>query len=74
MNDHLSRSEIGKDAIQSTVEAAANTVGQVAVIVTKAVQDIAGAVGGMATELYEIRDAARKASSEHADADSPELD
>ena len=74
MNDHLSKSEIGKDAIQSTVEAAASTVGQVAVIVTKAVQDIAGAVGGMATELYEIRDAARKASSEHADVDPPELD
>ncbi|GAB2766724.1 hypothetical protein GCM10027020_19300 [Nocardioides salsibiostraticola] len=74
MSDHLSKSEIGKDAIQSTVEAAATTVGQVAVIVTKAVQEIAGAVGGLATEFYEIRDAARKASDEHGDGDSPELD
>lgn len=74
MSDHLSKSEIGKDAIQSTVEAAATTVGQVAVIVTKAVQDIAGAVGGLATEFYEIRDAARKATDEHGETDSAELD
>ena len=67
MSDHLSKSEIGKDAIQSTVEAAATTVGQVAVIVTKAVQDIAGAVGGLATEFYEIREAARKATDEHGE-------
>lgn len=74
MSDHLSKSEIGKDAVQSTVEAAASTVGQVAVIVTKAVQDIAGAVGGLATEVYEIRDAARKASQEHGDDESPAVE
>ena len=65
MSDNLSRSEIGKDAVQSTVEAAASTVGDVAKIITKAVQDVAGAVGGFATEVYEIRDAAKKASDEH---------
>ncbi len=64
MSDHLSKSEIGKDAIQTTVEAAATTVGQVGVIITQAVRDIAGAVGGLATEVYEIRDAARKAAQE----------
>jgi phage-related protein len=64
--DHFSKAEIGKDAAQSTVEAAAETVGQVAKIITKAVQDVAGAVGGFATEIYEIRDAAKKASDEHA--------
>ena len=68
MSDNLSKSEIGKDAVQSTVEAAADTVGQVAKIITKAVQDVAGAVGGFATEIYEIRDAAMKASDEHAGA------
>lgn len=67
MGDHLSKGEIGKDAVQSTVEAAADTVGQVAKILTKAVQDVAGAVGGFATEVYEIRDAAKKAAEEHAD-------
>jgi hypothetical protein len=65
MPDHLSRSEIGKDAVQSTVEAAASTVGDVAKIITKAVQDVAGAIGGFASEVYEIRDASRKAAEEH---------
>ena len=67
MSDHLSRSEIGKDAVQSTVEAAASTVGEVAKIVTKAVQDVAGAIGGFATEVYEIRDASRRAVDEHGE-------
>ena len=62
MKDHLSRGEIRKDAVQDTVEAAAATVGQVATIVTGAVRDIASAVGGFATELFEIRDSARRAS------------
>ena len=68
--DHFSKTEIGKDAVQSTVEAAADTVGQVAKIITKAVQDVAGVVGGFATEVYEIRDAAKKATEEHADPDA----
>ena len=67
MSDHLSKSEIGKDAVQSTVEAAASTVGDVAKIITKAVQDVAGAVGGFASEVYEIRDASRKAADEHGE-------
>ena len=67
-SDHFSKAEIGKDAVQSTVEAAASTVGDVAKIITKAVQDVAGAVGGFASEVYEIRDASRKAAVEHADA------
>ena len=67
MSDHLSKTEIGKDAVQSTVQAAAGTVGDVARIITQAVQDVAGAVGGFATEVYEIRDAASKAAAEHAE-------
>ncbi|MCB0894160.1 MAG: hypothetical protein H6529_04295 [Nocardioides sp.] len=65
MKDHLSRAEIRKDAAQGTVEAAAGMVGQVATIITGAVRDVAGAVGGFATELFEIRDAARRAAAEH---------
>jgi hypothetical protein len=65
--DHFSRAEIGKDAVQSTVEAAAHTVGQIATIITRAVQDIAGAVGSFATEVYEIQDASRKAAAENAE-------
>ena len=65
MSDHLSKSEIRKDAVQGTVEAAASTVGQVTTILTGAVRDVAVALGGFATEVFEIRDSARKASREH---------
>ena len=67
MKDHLSRAEIRKDAVQGAVEAAATTVGEVTSIVTTAVKQIAGAVGGLATEVFEIRDAARKASGDQDD-------
>ena len=65
MKDRLSRGEIRKDAVQSTVEAAAGTLGQVATILTGAVRDMASAVGGFATEVFEIRDSARRAREEH---------
>ena len=67
MKDHLSKGEIRKDAVQDAVQAAATTVGQVTAIVTGAVRDVAGALGGFATELFEIRDSARRASSDHDD-------
>jgi hypothetical protein len=65
MKDRLSRAEIRKDAVQDTVEAAAGMVGQVATIITGAVRDVAAAVGGFATEVFEIRDSARRAAAEH---------
>lgn len=65
----LSDAEIGKDAIQSTVEAAATAVGEVATILTGAVRDLATAIGGFATELFEIREATRKAHDADADAE-----
>ncbi len=61
--ERLSRAEIGKDAAQSAVEAAATTVGEVATIITGAVKGVAGALGGLATEVFEIREAARRAAS-----------
>ena len=67
MRDHLSKAEIRKDAVQGAVEAAATTVGEVATILTTAVKDIARSVGGLATEVFEIRDSARKASDENRD-------
>jgi len=63
--DHLSKAEIRKDSLQSAVEAATGTVAEVTTIVTTAVRQVAGAVGGLATELFEIRDSARKAAAEH---------
>lgn len=64
MNERLSKAEIRKDAVQNTVEAAAGAVGQVATIITAAVKDVAGTVGGLATELFEIRDSARRAAAD----------
>jgi hypothetical protein len=71
MKERLSKAEIRKDALQDAVEAAAGTVGQVATIVTAAVKDVAGTVGGFATELFEIRDAARRAAEDHEDDVAP---
>ena len=65
MDDHLSKSEITKDAVQSGVEAAATAVGSVTTIITGAVRDVAKAVGGLGTELFEIRDSVRRARAEH---------
>ena len=65
MADQLSRTEITKDAVQHTVEAGAETVASVAMIVTGAVRDITHALGGFATEGFEIRDAARRARAEN---------
>lgn len=67
MGDHLSKAEIRKDALQDAVSAGATAVGRVTSIVTGAVHDVAGALGGLATELFEIRDSTRRASSDHDD-------
>jgi hypothetical protein len=63
-DDRLSGAEIGKDAVQSTIEAATGTVGEVATIVTRAVRDVVTAIGGLATEVFEIREASRKAADD----------
>ena len=54
--DRLSRAEIRKDAVQETFTAATHTVGTVTTIITGAVGDIGRAIGGFATELFEIRE------------------
>ncbi len=63
--DELTKTEIGKDAIQSTAEAAAIAVGEVTTIITSAVKEVATAIGGFATEVFEIREASRKAAAKH---------
>ncbi|MCW2787272.1 MAG: hypothetical protein JWP74_3789 [Marmoricola sp.] len=66
MKDHISKSEIRKDAIQGGVEAATHAVGQVSNIVVSAVGDVAKAVGGLATDLFEIREATKRAAADVA--------
>jgi hypothetical protein len=67
MDDRLSKAEIRKDALQETVESVASTVGDVTSIITTAVKDVASAIGGLATDLFEIRDGARRASERTED-------
>ena len=67
MDDRLSKTEIRKDAMQEIVESGASTVGEVASIITTAVKDVANAIGGFATDVFEIRDSARRASQPLAD-------
>ncbi|MCH9666793.1 MAG: hypothetical protein K0U76_06110 [Actinomycetia bacterium] len=67
MDDQLSKAEIRKDAVQEIVGSGASTVGEVTSIVTNAVKDVANAIGGLATDIFEIRDAARRASQHLAD-------
>ncbi|PQE01662.1 hypothetical protein MPNTM1_00520 [Mycolicibacterium parafortuitum] len=70
MDDRLSKSEIGKDAVQEIVAAGASAVGEVTSIITTAVKDVANAIGGFATDVFEIRDGARRASQQLGDDDA----
>lgn len=70
----MSKAEIRKDALQDTVEATATAVGTVTTIVTTAVRDIARAVGGLATEVFEIRESARRAHDDHHVDEAPSPD
>jgi hypothetical protein len=65
MKDELSKNEITKDAVQHTLSAGAETVASVTTIVAGAVRDVVNAVGGFATEVFEIREAARRARAEN---------
>jgi hypothetical protein len=70
-NDHISKAEIRKDALQDTVEATASAVGTVTTIVTNAVRDVARTVGGLATEVFEIRESARRAAEDSEPSEQP---
>jgi len=67
MKDNLSKAEIRKDAVQDGVEAITHAVGEGTNIVIGAVSGIAKTVGGLATDLFEIRDAAKKAGADTPD-------
>ncbi len=67
MDDRLSKGEIRKDVVQEIVGAGATAVGDVASIITTAVRDVANAIGGFATDVFEIRDGARRAAQQHVD-------
>lgn len=72
MRDRLSKGEITKDAVQHTLSAGAETVASVTAILAGAVRDVVDALGGFATEVFEIRDAARRAREESGATDPTE--
>lgn len=70
MRERLSKGEITKDAVQQTLSAGADTVASVTTILAGAVRDVVDAVGGFATEVFEIREAARRAHDEQGPGES----
>lgn len=64
MPDDLTPAEINKDSVHSALDAATETVEKVTGIVAGAVRDVAQALSDFGTEIFEIRDAARKAKDD----------
>jgi hypothetical protein len=56
--------EIGKDSVQDAVESAFTHVGQIAGIITGACRDVTRELGDWATDVFEMRDASRKARAD----------
>jgi hypothetical protein len=66
MGDTLDRLETRKDTIQVAIESGAAHVGSIVGIVVGAVRDVTREVGDWATDVFEIRDAARRAREDAA--------
>jgi hypothetical protein len=60
----LERLETRKDTVQVAVEAAFTHVGQIAAIITRAGRDVTRELGDWATEVFEMREAARRARAD----------
>jgi hypothetical protein len=60
----LDRLETRKDTVQVVIESGATHVGAIAGIVSGAVRDVAREVGDWATDVFEIRAAARRARTD----------
>ena len=61
MSDTLDRLETRKDTIQVVIESGTTHIGSIVGIVVGAVRDVTREVGDWATDVFEIRDAARRA-------------
>ncbi|MGN6608605.1 MAG: hypothetical protein ACTHMS_16540 [Jatrophihabitans sp.] len=57
----VSRGEVAKDTAQVLLESTANHVGRIATIITGAVRDVVHELGGLATDAFEMGEAARRA-------------
>ena len=71
MSDKLDKLERRKDTIQVAVESGATHVGGIVGIVVGAVRDVTREIGDWATDMFEMRDAARRARADsEAEVDS----
>jgi uncharacterized damage-inducible protein DinB len=59
--------ETRKDTVQAAVESAFHHVGQIAAIITGAGRQITHELGEWATDVFEMRDAARRAREDRGD-------
>jgi hypothetical protein len=66
----LGKLETRKDVAQAVVESGVDHVGRIVTIIVGAVGDVTSELGGWATEVFEVRDAARRAQ---ADRDRDEI-
>jgi hypothetical protein len=64
--------ETRKDTFQVAVEGAFHHVGQIAGIIAGAGREVTRELGDWATEVFEMRDAARRARADRAAGGSPE--
>jgi hypothetical protein len=60
----LSRGEISKDTVQFVTECTAATAGRVAGIVATAVRDVTRELGNLATDIFEMRENAHRATQD----------
>jgi hypothetical protein len=65
----LDRLETRKDTLQVAIESGATHAGQIMGIVAGAVRDVTREVGDWATDVLEMRDAAKRAEADDASID-----
>ncbi|PRX48447.1 hypothetical protein B0I33_104263 [Prauserella shujinwangii] len=58
--------ESGKDTVQELTESAATHIGNIAGIITGAVRDVARETGDWITDVFEMREASRRAREDSA--------
>ena len=65
----LGDAETRKDTVQVAVESAFKHVGEIASIIARAGHDVTREIGDWATDVFEMRDAARRAREDRTDID-----
>jgi Flp pilus assembly pilin Flp len=60
----ISAAEAHKDTVQELTESAAGRVASIATIVAVAVRDVTTEVGGWVSDIFEMREAAKRATQD----------